>query len=462
MDHQQPLPDSEVVLVIDDEPDFVRGVGLTLERAGFRFHGGNNLSQARQVLGDHYVDLILVDETLGRESGTRFLTEMRTTQPGLPCIVISGHADLDMALAAMRAGAVDMLPKPFQSEDLIRTVRRNLDETEIIREGRRHRWHASRQAEMGALVGGSPAMIKVVETIRRVAASDATVLIQGESGTGKELVANAIHRASARRHRELVAENVGSLSQSLLESTLFGIRKGSFTGATSDRPGLFEIADGSTLFLDEIGEATPEVQIRLLRALEERTITRVGDSKPRKVDVRMIAATNLDLREEVDQKRFRADLYYRLNVIRIVVPPLRERIEDVEAIAKHLLGVVSKRQKRRVLGFESGALDKLRAYSWPGNVRELRNVIESAVIQAERDRIDPESIVLDRDSKSLSGLEGMLRLPYRDAVVQFDRRYFGRLLERTNGNKSEAAELAGVDRTTLYKHLEKADSGGEE
>jgi DNA-binding NtrC family response regulator len=451
-------PSPDIILVIDDDPDFVEGIRLTLERAGYTVLGAGNLPDARQMLQEHCIDLLLVDESLGRESGVRFLSEIRAIESGLPSVVISGHADLEMALKAMRAGAIDMLPKPFGGEELVDTVQRNLADSEIVRMVRRNRWYAARHAEMGGIIGQSPALCKLVETIRRVAPTDSTVLIQGESGVGKELVARAVHMASPRRHREMVAENFGSLSQTLLESTLFGSRRGAYTGADSDRPGLFEIAHGSTLFLDEIGESTPEVQVRLLRVLEERTVTRMGDSKPRQVDVRLIAATNRDLKHESDSGRFRADLYYRLNVIRLQIPPLRDRAEDIEPIAKHLLSELNRRQKRKIKGLDRSAIQKLQRHHWPGNVRELRNVIEFGVITADSDWITAEDLVLDRDSVTHSKFDPMLELTYRDAMSEFDRRYFRRLIQRANGNKSRAAELAGIDRTNIYKHLEKANS----
>ena len=442
-------------MVIDDDPVWVQGIGLTLDRTGYAFVGAHNLAEARQALQDHCVDLILADETLGRESGTKFLAEeIRGHEQGLPCIVISGHADLEMALKAMRAGAVDMLPKPFTSDQLVETLRRNLKDSETIREARRHRWHAAKHAEMGAIVGNSPAIQKLIAMIRRVAATDSTVLIQGESGTGKELVAQAIHHASHRKHRAMVAVNIGSLPPTLLESTLFGVRKGAYTGADSDRPGLFEVADNSTLFLDEIGEATSEVQVRLLRALEERAVTRLGDTIVRAVDVRLIAATNRDLKKDIESGKFRSDLYYRLNVVRLQSPALRDRVEDIESIARHLLADLNRRQKRRVRGLDKSAIDKLKRHDWPGNVRELRNVIESAVIRSETDWIVADDIDLDGTTGSQARFDALLELPRKEALDEFDRRYMKRLLDRAK-DMTEAAKLAKTDRANLYKILDR-------
>jgi len=452
-----PIPDlnPENILVVDDEPDFVRGVRDTLARAGYQSLGANDLAEARRLLDENCVDLLLIDEWLGRETGTRFLCEVRVTEPGLPSVIMSGHADLEMALKAMRAGAIDMLPKPFTGEELVETVGRNLGETALVREARRHRWYANRNAVMTEIVGQSPATQKLVEGIRRVASTDSTVLIQGESGTGKELVARAIHAASPRKHRDMVSENFGSLTPTLVEAALFGVKKGAYTGADADRPGLFEVANGSTLFLDEVGEMPPEVQVRLLRVLEERTVTRLGETKPRKVDVRLIGATHKDLREETESGNFRSDLYYRLNVLRLNVAPLRERPEDIEPIARHLLADLNRKQSRRIKGFDAKAIEKLRQHHWPGNVRELRNVVESAVVYADTDWIGADDLDIDR--RGYGGrFESALELPHQEAIGEFNKRYFRRLLQRADGNKSRAAEMAGIDRTNLYKHLKRA------
>jgi DNA-binding NtrC family response regulator len=452
----------ESILIVDDEEDFAREVIATLKGLGFEAAGARNPEEARTVLNERYVDLMLVDEWMGRDetgkelqTGTKFLRETRATQPGMPAVLISGHAHLEMAVKAMRAGACDMLPKPFTSEQLQEVVRRNLEDSALVREARRNRWFASKKAEMAAIVGESPAIKQMIATIRRVASSTSTVLVEGESGTGKELVARAIHEASPRKHREMVAENFGALQQSLLESTLFGAKRGAFTGADRDRPGLFELASGSTLFLDEIGECPLDAQTRLLRVLEERTVTRLGDTKARAVDVRLVAATNRDLAQRVQQGLFRADLYYRLKVVQIKIPPLRERPEDIEPIAMHLLAEICKKQAQRFKGFDAKALEKLRQYHWPGNARELRNVVENAVVAfAQPDWIQAEDLIVEPGSGGW--IERALEGNYRDAAAEFDRRYFERLLKRAKGNKTEAADLAGIDRSNIYKHLERA------
>jgi DNA-binding NtrC family response regulator len=452
----------ETLLLVDDEPDFVAGMARHLTRVGYETLTATTLAECRAILEERFVDLVLLDERLGREFGTRYLVELRKSHAGLAAVIVSGHADLDLALKAMRAGAVDVLPKPFTDVLLIETVRRALAESQLTREARHHRWHAGRDARFPEIVGESDAMRKLIDTVRRVASTNSTVLIQGESGTGKELIARAIHAASPRRYRSLVCQNVGAMPSTLIESTLFGVRKGAFTDAKADRAGLFETANQGTLFLDEIGDAPAEVQVRLLRVLEQRTVTRLGDSSERPVDVRLIAATNHDLKADVDAKRFRADLYYRLNVVRINVPPLRERTEDIEPLAAYLLAQQNKEQGRAIKGFDRDSLEKLRRYRWPGNVRELRNVIEAAVIHTQGEIIQPANLHLDADHRESSGLDSALELPFRDAIIEFEQHYFGRLLEKTNGNKKNAAELAGIDRTVLHAHLRKLPGSSDE
>jgi two-component system, NtrC family, response regulator HydG len=445
----------ETLLVVDNEPDFVAITARDLTRAGYEVLTATSISECRALLEERFVDLVLLDEQLGREFGTRYLAEMRKGHPGLAAVIVTGFADLDLVLRAMRAGAIDLLPKRFGAALLLETVRHALDESQVTREARRHRWYAYRDARFPEIIGESDVMRKLIEEVRRVAASNATVLIEGESGTGKELIARAIHAASPRRHQPFVCQNVGALPPTLTESILFGARKGIYTDAKADRKGLFETASQGTLFLDEIGDAPHELQVDLLRVLEQHTVTRLGDSIERPVDVRIIAATHHNLKGDVDAKRFRQDLYYRLNVVPIQVPSLRERVEDIEPLAVFLLAQQAKEQGKCIQGFDRGSLDKLREHQWPGNVRELRNVIERAVIHVQDKFIRAPDLRLDGTGPSSAGLEAVLELPFREAVSEFEQRFFCRLLQRTNGNKTKAAKLAGIDRTVLHKHLVK-------
>ena len=445
------------ILHIDDDAEFRELFTEPLRRAGYETAGADTLAEAREILGRVFVDLLLVDERLGRDSGIEFLREVRNTAPGLGALVLSGHADYEMAARAMESGALGILSKPLSPAVLIEKACGALRNSELAREARYQRWYAAHETGFPEIVGRSAPILKVLESVRKAAPSIATVLIQGESGTGKELIARAIHGASPRRGQKFIGINLAAIPRELVESTLFGHRRGSFTGATLDAIGMFEAADRGTLFLDEIGEASPEAQVRLLRALEERTITRVGEHTARRVDVRLIAATNRDLVREVEEKRFREDLYYRLQVVVIEMPPLRERQEDIELLAVNMLSQQNRQQGKHIEGFEPAAMRKLRAYRWPGNVRELRNAIENAVIHEEGRLIGEDNLSLRRATRGAHEATAFLEGGYREAVREFNRLYFGRLLQRAVNNKTEAARLAGLDRTSLHDHLRKLE-----
>lgn len=452
----------DVLLVVDDLPDEIATLREPLERAGYEVLGATSTSEALRIMESHFVDLLLLDERLGSGSGTKLLEKCRDKYPGLAGIMITGYADLERAVAAMRAGARDLLQKPISRELLLDSVARALADTRITREGRYDRWRAMLGAGFAEIIGESPALQKVLEVLRQVAATSAPVVLQGESGTGKELAARAIHAASSRRNKPFIPINAGAIPPTLMESTLFGSRKGAYTGALADQIGVFEAAHGGTLFLDEIGETTPEVQVRLLRALQEKTITRVGDVEPRKVDARVIVASNRDLHAEVHAKRFREDLYFRLAVVTITLPPLRERLSDIERLSRSMLEKHSRMMGRPIVDFAPACFEKLRRYHWPGNIRELDNVVQRAVILAEHDIIEPDLLRLEAAAGPSSEIEALLDLAFRDATLGFERLYFRRLLAQTGNNKTKAADLAGMDRTVLHAHLKKARlSGGE-
>ena len=449
------------LLVIDDQPDAIDLAREQLERAGHSVLGATSPEQALDALGSTFIDLVLTDERLGRRSGIQLLQDCRERVPGLGAIVITGYADLECAVRAMRAGAIDLLQKPVSEELLLETVDRALAESRLAREARYHRWASNLSPGSPDLIGGSPAFKTALELARVVGASDATVLLEGESGTGKELFARAIHAWSPRQQHPFVAVNVGAIPESLMEAELFGARRGAYTGAHADRHGHFASAEGGTIFLDEIGETSPDIQVRLLRAIQEREITPLGDSKPRKIDVRIVAATNRDLKEEVDGHRFRRDLYYRLAVVKITLPPLRERLADIEPIALHFLEKQRHSLGKPIRGFAPDAIEKLQHHLWPGNVRELSNVIERAAIYAAGEWITPELLLLEVPGKGVSDLETLLDRKFREAETDFERLYFRRLLETHDGNKSKAAIAAGLERSVLHAHLRKVgiDSG---
>ncbi len=440
----------ETLLIIDDERDFVTLTSALLERAGYDCFGAADLHEARARLKTEFIDLILIDQRLRHETGTEFLKETLAKNPGPAGIVISAHADLEMARLAMSAGASDILPKPFEEAELLETVRRVLDRTAAARDALRHRWNAARAARPPEIVGESAAIRGVLDLVRRISASSSTVLIQGESGCGKELIAKAIHMGSPRKDKPLISVNMAALSRDLIASELFGSARGSFTGSATDRKGRFEEAHGGTLFLDEIGDAPGDVQAYLLRALENRTVVRLGENIERKVDVRVVAATNRALAKDVQSGRFRQDLYYRLNVVCIDVPALRDRPEDIEPIAKHLLAGLAREKS-----FDSDAMRRLRQYAWPGNVRELRNVVERAVLLSDGRFISPADLRLDPASAESREFEEMIEQPFKPASEQFERKYFQRLLQRADSQKTKAAQLAGMNRSSIYNHLKK-------
>jgi DNA-binding NtrC family response regulator len=386
--------------------------------------------------------------------GLELLRELRTRSPGLPVIIMTAFGSIDTAVRAIASGAVDYVSKPMDVEEIRATVRRALDrraeaQAELPEAGE----------EIGGVVGRTPAMVEVYKTIARVAPGMSTVLITGESGTGKELVARAIHQHGPRRKKPFVAVDCASLTETLLESELFGHVRGAFTGAVADAPGLFAEADGGTMFLDEIGDVTPAVQSRLLRVLQEHEIRPVGGTEWRKVDVRVIAATNRDLATAVEHGRFREDLYYRLKVVTIHLPPLRERREDVPLLVDFLVRRAAAQCGKEVTGVSESALALLTAYRWPGNIRELGHVLERSVALAQHEVLVAEDLPDElRAPRPMvvngSGLPGE-QPGDRPTLSELKRRYIQRVLEESHGNVSRAANVLGVDRRSLYRMLQR-------
>ena len=448
-------PRKPVVLVVDDIAGDIATLKSVLEPFGFRVLGAMTREETLTRLGEEFVDLLLIDQRLGRATGTKLLQECRSRCPGISGIIMTGYVDLTCALMAIRAGALDLLEKPVKETELAEAVARCLEESSLVREARYQRWEADYATEFPGIIGQSAALKKALSDIRHVAATQAPVLIEGESGTGKELAARAIHGLSPRARKPFVATNAGALPPALLESTLFGVRKGAFTDARADRTGLFEAADTGTLFLDEIGDTTSDVQIRLLRVLQERVVTRVGDVKPIAVDVRVIAATDHDLKKAVLEKRFRQDLYFRLAVVSITMPPLRERPEDIEPLAHHFLEKHAHVLGKPLKGFRRDCLDKLREYNWPGNIRELDNVVQRAAILCDGEEVSAnllslEGLTAETQMNGAITLEGN----YAEAKRSFERAYFEKLYyHRAEENASRAADLAGLDRSVIYDHL---------
>lgn len=384
------------VLVVDDQSSMRLTLTALLKQAGHTLMQAGTGDEALAKISENDFDVVITDLKLDKVTGLEVLQAAKTNNPQTEVIVLTGFGSIESAVAAMKAGAIDYLTKPFDTEELLLAVQRAMERQRLRSEVQRLRSavEEKEQFKPGSIVSASPAMGEVLEMVKRVAPTDATVLIQGESGTGKELIARAIHQNSPRHDQQFIPINCGALPENLLESELFGHVKGAFTGAHQNKKGLFEEADGGTLFLDEIGETTPSTQVKLLRVLQDMEVRRVGGNTPVKVDVRLVAATNQKLLERIEEGAFREDLYYRLQVILIGLPPLRDRPEEIIPIAEHYLGVYSQKFNKQVSGFTSQAKQALLDYNWPGNIRELINAIERAVILARTSEVGPEDFLL--------------------------------------------------------------------
>jgi DNA-binding NtrC family response regulator len=454
----QPQP---LILVADDQADVVEALRLLLKAEGYRTVIAHVPEGVLALLEQEQVDAALIDlnytrdTTSGRE-GMDLLSRTRALDPTLPVIVMTAWGSVDKAVEAMRLGARDFIEKPWDNARLLTTLRSQIELGRALRVSQRLEQENQllRRSGLPDLIAESPAMRPVLELMERVAPSDANVLVTGEHGTGKEVVARWIHAASGRRDHTLVVVNVGGLSEGVFESELFGHVRGAFTDAKSDKLGLLAQADKGTLFLDEIGDMPLGLQPKLLRVLEERKVRPVGGGKEVAFDVRLISATNRDLEDAIQQGQFREDLYFRLNVIQISLPPLRARGSDVLLIAQSFVDHFAKQAGKAVLGLSPEAAERLSSYAWPGNVRELRNAIERAVALTQHERITvddlPERIRAYKVSHVLVASQDPEELVN---LAEVEKRYIARVLGAVGGNKSTAAKILGIDRTTLYKKL---------
>ncbi|MEI6388266.1 MAG: sigma-54 dependent transcriptional regulator, partial [Spirochaetota bacterium] len=377
------MAERSVILVADDEKNIREGLAEALTLEGYRVIQAADGAEALKLVEAGDVDLVITDLRMPKLSGGELLKATASHRPGLPVIVLTGHGTIEDAVAAMRSGAFDFLTKPVNLDHLSLLVRRSLATQELARKNRELEAEVEAQRRTSSIIGTSSEMRRIFELLRRVAPTRANVLVSGESGVGKELVADAIHNLSPRRDGPFIKVHCAALAESLLESELFGHEKGAFTGAAARKKGRFELADGGTLFLDEIGEINQTVQIKILRVIQERRFERVGGEGTVEVDVRIVAATNRDLKKEVDEGRFREDLYYRLNVFEVFLPPLRERNTDILLLADHFVEKYAARHRKDVRRLSTSAIDMLVAYHWPGNVRELENCMERAVLVCE-------------------------------------------------------------------------------
>ncbi len=440
------------LLVADDDPVARDLLVEVLAREGYRVRPAAGGEECVRLAEAEPVDLALVDLRMPDLDGLAVLKRLAALRPPVPVLILTAFATIDTAIDAIRAGAYDYLSKPFRIEEIRMVVRRALEAQRLARENQQYRRELHERYGVENLIGQSPGMVAVYRTVARVAGLDTTVLIEGETGTGKELVARAIHEASPRAHRPFVVVDCTALPETLVESELFGHERGAFTGATQSLRGLLEAADGSTCLLDEVGELSLPLQAKLLRVLQERVIRRVGGNEPVPVDVRIIAATHRDLRKRVEEGTFREDLYYRLNVVSVRVPPLRERPEDVPLLARHFLGKYAAAAGKPITGFAPRTLALLSSYGWPGNVRELEHVVERAVALASSSLLMPEDLPAE-----IQAAAPRPPVPPRERMTleELKRWYVRTVLQETGGNKARAAEILGIDRRTLYRMLER-------
>jgi len=456
----------ETVLIVDDEKNYPPILSAILEEEGYETLTANNGITALEIVRNSDIDLVLTDMKMPLMDGIELLERIKLTDPDLPVIMMTAHGTVEKAVEAMQKGAYNYILKPFDNERLVIYVKKAAAMYSVIKENRRLRDVVESQYNFGNIIGKSKSMKNVFETIRKVAPSSATVLIEGESGTGKELVAKSILFNSPRRNKPFIPVNCSALSENLLESELFGHDKGAFTGAIALKKGRFELADCGTLFLDEISELSQNLQVKLLRVLQEKTFERVGGVKPISVDIRIIAATNRHLKEEVKQGRFREDLYYRLNVLNIVIPPLRQRLEDIRLLVDHFIKKYAAERKAGpvIAGVDTDVERLLYDYTWPGNVRELENFIERAMILCPGDRICVSDLPREFKDNVCNTLhfEGIpANATLYETLDLVEQSMIKRAMKLTNNVQSNAAALLGIGKSGLSQKLKKSnlDSG---
>ncbi len=434
------------ILVVDDESIVRESLRDWLSSIGYEVEVAASGAEALQLIKEKKIKIMLTDLLMPGMDGIELMKEARKIEPTMSAVIITAHGTIQTAITAIREGAHDYIEKPFCLEKVEHLVENLVERQALIEENISLRQKIEDRFQFEGIIGKSPKMLKIFELIKTVAPTTATVLINGDTGTGKEIVARAIHHQSQRRNNSFIATSCAALPESLLESELFGHEKGSFTGAVERKKGKFEAADKGTLFLDEIGEINANTQVHLLRALEEKTITRVGGNEEINVDVRVIAATNKNLKTMVSQGQFREDLYYRLNVVTIDLPPLKDRNEDILPLAEHFLKKYAKDNKKSIKGFSPEVVEFMLNYSWPGNVRELENMVERGVILSKDENITLAE--LPHDIIHPSSTDGK-------TIEDMEKKHIINVLEQTKGNITRAAKILGIQRMTLYNKLKK-------
>jgi len=439
------------ILVIDDEKNIRTGLQAALELDGYEVLLAEDGTTGLSLALNNEVDLVITDLRMPGVSGEDVLRRITTETPGIPVIVLTGHGTVENAVEAMRSGAYDFLTKPLNLDRLSLLVKRALQSRELVLQNRELEQEAEKRKSFEHIIGKSPSMLKLFDVVKRVAPTRASVLITGESGVGKELIANALHNLSTRKDNPIIKVHCAALAENILESELFGHEKGAFTGAVSRKRGRFELAHGGTIFLDEIGEINQSVQIKILRVLQEKMFERVGGEDTIEVDERVITATNRDLEKEIAEGRFREDLFYRLNVVRIHVPPLRERKDDLPLMISAFVKEFAEENGKVIENIDPKARQALYAYDWPGNVRQLRNCIESAVVMTTG-----TVITLDELPPSIREMDEIpaITIPVGATMADAEREIILQTLAAQNGNKSKTAEVLGIGRKTLHRKLD--------
>ncbi len=452
------MSDEGRILVIDDEQSMVENLTVLLERQGFEVLGALSGQEGLDLFEEEGADLVLSDVRMPKMDGVEVLEAVRDRSPDTPVVLMTAQASLQSAIRAVNLGATHYIQKPFENEELLAVLRRSMDWGEIKRENRGLKKEIQKHEAREAFrpVGKSEGFVKALEMAESVADSESTIMIRGESGTGKEVFARYIHSLSGRSDQRFVSLNCAALPENLLESELFGHKKGAFTGAESDKEGLFVAASGGTFFLDEVGEMAPATQVKLLRVLQQREVVPVGSTEPEQVDVRLVAATNRDLEQDIQEGRFREDLYYRLNVISLELPPLRDRTDDIPLLAEFFLERLAEDRGEEPKTVSDDAVEVLAGYPWPGNVRELENVLERAVVLIDRDTIQPGDLP---DKLTEPRPEPVVRdePPANPTLEVIERAYIEHVLRAEDGNRTRAAETLGIDPSTLYRKIKRYD-----
>ena len=440
------------ILIVDDARSTLRALEVILKREGYTVLTAASGTEGLTYIEQHEVDLLLCDVKMPKMDGLTVLRQVKAQDAGMAVVMMSGHGDISTAVSAMKEGAFDYLVKPFGEDEVLRVVQKALAMRALVVENLLLKRQVRDQFARAHVIGSSPTWNRVYQMVQQVAPSQATVLLTGESGTGKELIAGLLHRLSPRAERPFIVLNAAAMPATLLEAELFGYEKGAFTGALQRKPGHFELADGGTLFLDEIGDMPFEVQAKLLRVLQDGTFKRLGGINTLRVNVRVVAATNKDLSKEVASERFRQDLYYRLNVIAIHLPPLRERLQDIPLLAAHFLQKYVRENRKEITAIQQEAIEHLMRYDWPGNVRELENVIERAVVLTKGSTITLADLYLEeQQEKAPLNTNEYFVLPAKSTLAQIEREAIIQALRHTEGNREATARLLNIGPATLYR-----------